>query len=233
MEQLPILFRDEHYVAVDKPSGMFVHRTRLAPDRVVVLQSLRDQIGMHVYPVHRLDRPTSGVLVFGLSGEAARRLSELFAEHAVEKTYHAVVRGYTEEQGVIDHPIRAEKETEGKPAVTAYRRLATVELPIPVDPFPTARYSLVEARPRTGRRHQIRRHLKHISHPIIGDTEYGQRVHNQLFRDHFDMHRLLLMAMELRFAHPFTGDAVVVRAPYPLEIEGLFERLGWAEAASW
>jgi len=230
MTELPVLFRDEHYVAVDKPGGLLVHRTRLAPDRDVAMRRVRDQLGQHVYPVHRLDRPTSGVLVFALSSDAARRLATLFAEHAVSKVYHAVVRGYTPEEAVIDHPIRLEKGAEGKPAVSSYRLLATVELPIPVAPFQTSRYSLVEVRPETGRRHQIRRHFRHISHPLIGDTEYGKRPHNQLFRDHFGVNRLLLMAVELSFRHPYTDEAVAIRAPYTPEVRELFRRLGWPES---
>ncbi|MCW8904143.1 pseudouridine synthase, partial [Sedimenticola sp.] len=165
MSELTILYRDEHYIAVDKPAGLLVHRTRISEDTRFVLQTLRDQIGRRVYPVHRLDRPTSGVLVFGLDSDAARRLVQLFEQRQVRKRYLAVVRGYTAESDVIDYPLREEGHKAPQAAVTGYRRLATVELPIAVGRYASARYSLLEVRPETGRMHQIRKHMKHIFHP--------------------------------------------------------------------
>ncbi|MGV6825767.1 MAG: pseudouridine synthase [bacterium] len=212
---LQVLFHDEHYIAVDKPPDLLVHRSVLSRDRVFLLQRLRDQIGQHVYPIHRLDRATSGVIVFGLNGEAANRLAEQFTAREVSKIYHAVVRGWMPEHEMrLDHPLQ-DPET-GKPfqeAVTGFRELSRVELPYAVDRYPASRYALVEASPETGRRHQIRKHLKHLSHPIIGDVRYGKGTHNRFFRDQFGIQRLLLRAMSLGFIHPYTSEDIEIPVP--------------------
>lgn len=227
MQPLTILYQDEHYVAIDKPAGMLVHRTRIAEEAEYAMQRLRDQLGQHVFVVHRLDRPTSGVLLFALSSEAARAMCAVFESRQVEKRYLAVVRGWTDENGTIDHALREEKHKEAQQAVTHYRRLATVELDIPIGRYPKARYSLVEARPETGRMHQIRKHFAHIFHPLVGDTTYGEGRHNRLFRDQFGIDRLLLMATELCFVHPYRNETVALRAPLPPEVATLFAQMGW------
>ena len=227
MNALTILYQDPHYVAIDKPAGMLVHRTRIAEASEYAMQRLRDQLGRRVYIIHRLDRPTSGVLLFALSPEAARAMCALFESRQVAKKYLAVVRGYTDESGVIDYPLREEKHKEPQQAVTRYRRLATVELDIPVGRYPKARYSLVEAVPETGRMHQIRKHFAHIFHPLVGDTTHGEGRHNRLFRDHFAMERLLLLATELSFSHPYRGNRVTIGAPLPPDVATLFARFSW------
>jgi tRNA pseudouridine65 synthase len=228
MQKLPILFQDENYIAIHKPPGLLVHRTRISQDKQFVLQMLRNQIGQWVYPVHRLDRPTSGVLIFGLSSDAARQLVQQFEQRKVEKRYLAVVRGYTEESGVIDYPLQEEKWTEPQSAVTSYSKLDQVELPYPVGRYQTARYSLLEVQPQTGRMHQIRKHMKHVFHPIVGDTTHGDGKHNQLFRDQFNISRLLLVASELGFQHPYTKEHLNIRSEPEPELQNLFEKLGWA-----
>jgi tRNA pseudouridine65 synthase len=230
MQPLTILYQDEHYVAIDKPSGMLVHRTRIAEEAEYAMQRLRDQLGQHVFVVHRLDRPTSGVLLFALSSEAAREMCAVFESRQVEKRYLAVVRGWTDEAGVIDYALREEKHKEAQQALTRYRRLATVELDIPIGRYPQARYSLVEALPETGRMHQIRKHFAHIFHPLLGDTTYGEGRHNRLFRDHYGCERLLLMATLLRFIHPYSREPVTIHAAPPEDVRTLFAQLGWTEA---
>lgn len=160
--------------------------------------------------MHRLDRATSGVLLFALDPDAARRLGAAFTAHAVRKHYLAVVRGWVADAGVIEHPVRDRDEGTRRPAVTHYRRLAQVELPVAVDRHPTSRYSLVGIRPQTGRRHQIRQHFKHLSHPLIGDTSYGNGRHNRYFRRAYGIQRLLLEARSLAFAHPYSGEQLCV-----------------------
>lgn len=211
--QLRILYQDPHYVAIDKPPGLLVHRSPISRDRVFAVQTLRDQIGQRVYPVHRLDRATSGVLIFGLSTEAASRLAAQFQSHQVDKAYLAVARGWVDETGLIDHPV-ADEEGSGlaQAAITRYRRLATIELPHSVDRYPSARYSLVRILPETGRRQQIRKHFKHISHHLIGDTTHGNGRHNRFFRERYDIHRLLLMSWQLGFRHPYLKQRVLVGA---------------------
>jgi len=234
-EQLPILYADDAVVVVNKPSGLLVHRSPIDRHETrFAVQMLRDQLGRRVYPVHRLDKGTSGALAFALDRETAAALAGTFASREVAKTYIAVVRGWPEESGVIDRELAAIQdeyalpaETAAKPAHTSYRRLATVELPVRVDRYPTSRYALLELHPETGRRHQLRRHLAHLSHPIIGDSTYGKGRHNRLFAESFGMRRLLLACVRLEFRHPATGEALRIEADPGAELESLFARLGW------
>lgn len=230
--QVRILYQDEHLVAVDKPPGLLVHRTRLAAgEDDALLQRLHHALGRYVYAVHRLDRPTSGVVVFGLTREAGRRLSLLFETRRVAKGYLAVVRGYLgTRDGVIDYPLRDAPDLPLRSALTAYRTLAQVELPHPVGRYPVSRYSLVAVRPQTGRTHQIRRHFHHVFHPIVGDTTHGEGRHNRLFREHYGCERLLLHAVSLVFDHPFRAAAVRIEAPPDADWQALMERLGWGMA---
>ena len=228
---LKILFQDENYVAVDKPPGVQVHRSWISEENeVFLLQRLRDQIGQRVYTIHRLDRPTSGVILFALSSEAARKMCGVFENREVEKRYLAIVRGYTDDAGHIDYPLQEEPHKAAQDAVTDYRTLARVELPIAIGRYNTARYSLVEITPITGRSRQIRKHFHHIFHPLIGDTSHGEGRHNRLFRDHFDVQRLLLHARQLRFRHPQSGEEITISAPLPEEFEKLFGEFGWKVA---
>lgn len=213
MEELPILFQDSHLIAVNKPAGMLVHRTEwFREEGLPLLQRLRDQIGCRVYPVHRLDRPTSGVIVFALSSKIASGLCEEFREHRVVKRYQAVVRGWTEDAFCVDYAIADDKEKERVEARTGFRTVSKTELPFAVGRYETARYSLVEAVPETGRLHQIRKHLKHIFHPIVGDVSHGDSAHNRFFRSQFDCHRLLLHAETLAFHHPVTSEWMTITA---------------------
>ena len=239
---MEILYRDEHLVAVHKPPGLLVHRSPIDRHETrFALQEVRDLLGRRVFPVHRLDKPTSGVLLFALDPGAARRMVDAFAVGSVTKTYLAVVRGSMPAEGVIDHPLTEEpdrlapggvgaEKKAPQSAITAYRRLAEVELPVAVGRYPSSRYSLVALSPRTGRRHQLRRHLKHLFHPIIGDTNYGEGRHNRFFRDEFHMSRLLLHAAELTIPHPETGASVTVRAPVEGDFAAIVTRFGWLPA---
>lgn len=236
---LDVLYQDDQIVAVNKPSGWLVHRTALEPRATeIAMIAVRDQIGREVFPVHRLDRPTSGVLLFALNPAAARALGEEFAAHRVEKKYLAVVRGVpaTAVQR-IDHALREEhdriadtKARADKPpqaAVTDIECLAGVELAVAVDKYPTSRYGLVEARPLTGRKHQIRRHLNHISHPIIGDVQHGKGKHNRFFEERFGVRRLLLACTGMTFQHPTRLEKVSVKAPLCPQFLRVMHALGW------
>jgi tRNA pseudouridine65 synthase len=213
---LDLLFSDPHLVAVHKPSGMVTHPRADCVDGLSCVETLKELLGRPVYPVHRLDRATSGVLLMALDPETARSLCALFASQQVIKTYLAVVRGILPSQGTIDRALASREKKDGtpKPSVTDYRCLASIEMPWPVRPYPTARYSLACLRPRTGRRHQLRRHLAGISHPILGDTVYGDGAHNRALRDHLACHRLLLHAASLDLPHPtYPKSRLVIRAP--------------------
>ncbi len=237
-ETLPILYQDETLIAVNKPAGLLVHRSEIDRHETrFAMQLVRNQIGQHVYPLHRLDKPTAGVLLFALTPEIARSMMEQFASHNVHKRYLAVVRGYTEEAAVIDYPLKealdkmtdrqAQQDKPAQPAVTEYHRLATVELPYAVGRYGSARYSLLRLTPRTGRKHQIRRHMKHIFHPIIGDTSHGDGKQNDFFRQQFNCQRLLLAATELEIIHPTTHQPLLIQAPLDVDYQQIIDTFGW------
>lgn len=212
-----ILYVDEHLAVWSKPSGELVHRG-WARGEPTSMTRLRDELGRWVYPVHRLDRGTSGALLMALDSDMARALGELFAAGDVDKSYLALTRGHPPEAIVVDHPVRkGEKGDERVAAVTALRRLAV---------SPMARCSLVAASPQTGRLHQIRRHLKHLSHPIVGDVRYGDGRVNRDFRARFELHRLALHANRIRLVHPATGEVLDVDAPLPSDLAEPLAALG-------
>ena len=241
---LDILFQDDYVVAIDKPSGLLVHRTALdRHETEVAVQRLRDQIGQRVWPVHRLDRGTSGVLVFALNPEAAHALAQQFAAHLPAKRYLAVVRGHPPEAGEIDHPLRriddaidpraareGAESVAAQPALTRYRRRAVAEMPVAIDRYPTSRYALVEAMPLTGRTHQIRRHLKHIAHPIIGDATYGKGPHNRYVATLCGEPRLLLACIHMHIRHPVSGEDIELRCRPGSAFDRLAQVFGWDAA---
>jgi len=238
-EILEIIYQDEHIVAINKPSNLLVHRSWIDKEETrFAIQILRDQIGQYVYPVHRLDKPTSGVLLFALSKEVARAISEQMQERAFKKEYIAIVRGYTPQSGEIDYTLKevldkmtdakAQTDKEAQSAVTGYETISQVELPFSVGRYKTTRYSLVSLRPRTGRKHQLRRHMKHLLHPIVGDTKYGRGEHNRFFREQFDAHRLLLHAHKLTFLHPVLNKEMTLSAGVDEVFLDLFAQLGFA-----
>ena len=230
-DQFDILFEDEHLVAINKPSGILVHRTRISEDTRFVLQLLRDQLGQRLFPVHRLDRGTSGALVLGKNGEAASLLGAQFRNKEVEKEYLAVIRGFVSSEGTIDYPIANDPAKPRQEAVTHFTRLSQSELDWPIGRYATARYSLVEIRTETGRRHQIRRHFAHIRHPVIGDKKHGDCKHNKYLREEWGIVRLLLHASELGVVHPFTGEKIRVVAPLGNVFHAAIERLGLRKEA--
>lgn len=237
MKPLTLLYRDNRIAIFNKPSGLLLHRSFIdRHEKLFALQMARNLLGQRVYPVHRLDRPTSGLLLFALSPEDAATLTESFTSGAVSKTYLAICRGIPPESGVIDYPLIEEQDRcdpyrqegkEAQSAVTCFRRLAAVELEHRVGRYPTSRYSLVEATPATGRRHQIRRHFKHIFHPLIGDVNYGEGRHNRFFREEFGCARLLLHASGLTFPHPEDGRLLTVQAPLDPVFAAIVDTLGW------
>ncbi|MEE2960690.1 MAG: pseudouridine synthase [Myxococcota bacterium] len=217
IEDLDSLYEDPDLVVINKPSGLLVHRG-WDNDKVVAMTLVRDYVGRHVFPVHRLDRPTSGALIFALNKEAARALSQSFEAGHHQKAYLALVRGITPDEGIIDHPVPKEPRGERVDAITYFRRLYYFE-----------RYSWVAAWPKTGRLHQIRRHLKHMTHPLIGDVNYGKGEHNRLFRERFGLQRLALHASSISFCHLRSGEPVTVRAPMPADLAGPLQAMGVPE----
>ncbi|WP_160068474.1 pseudouridine synthase [Sphingobacterium bovisgrunnientis] len=223
---LDILYRDEYLIAINKPHGLLVHRSSIANDASeFALQLLRDQIGQPVYPAHRLDRKTGGILLFSLDKETDKKTQPLFQDKKMDKRYLAVLRGYCPEEGIIDYPLLKENGT-AQDAITHYKRLATAEIDVPQGKFPTSRYSLVEANPETGRMHQLRRHFAHIMYPIIGDRPHGCNKQNKLWKEKFEMDTMLLHASALTFIHPWTEEKIEIKADMNSEFKRVLEILG-------
>ncbi|MCL1093425.1 tRNA pseudouridine(65) synthase TruC [Shewanella kaireitica] len=237
---IEILFEDDDVVAIHKPAGLLVHRSYLARrERFFAMQLTRDKVGCHVFPVHRLDRPTSGILLFAKSSEMANALCEQFASHSIGKEYLAIVRGNMHEAATLDYALKeelddvADKDVDpnkaAQDAVTSYKPLLNSEIPYASGRYATSRYALVHLSPHTGRKHQLRRHMAHLRHPILGDTTHGDGKQNKFFREHFGINRLWLIAKKLSFNHPRTGERVAVETELEQEWFTLFDELGWSE----
>lgn len=212
---LEILYQDDWLVCVNKPSGTLVHRG-WGEDGPLALQLLRDQLGRLVFPVHRLDRQTSGALLFAFYPEVARDLQAGFESGSISKTYLALCRGHDPSLTVVDHPLQREPgQGVPKPARTDLSLLGHA-----------GRYGLYRVWPRTGRAHQIRRHLKHASHPLVGDVRYGKGAHNRIFREEHDFHRLALHCEQLELLHPRTGGLLRINADLPPDFSRLLAKLG-------
>lgn len=215
---LNILLETPNLLAIDKPSGLLVHRG-MAADKVTLVDLVAEYLqSKTTYPMHRLDRGTSGVILFAKDSETARVLQTQFTEHTIQRTYIALVRGAFTESKVLDHPVPKGEGKERVPATTSFE-------PIEVLPATPRTLSLVQAQPKTGRFHQIRRHLKHLNHPIIGDANYGKGALNREIASAYGIERLALHAAELVFQDPDSGSEIKVLSPIPLDLAQGFERL--------
>ncbi|HOY14611.1 MAG TPA: pseudouridine synthase [Saprospiraceae bacterium] len=222
-----ILYQDEQLIAINKPCGFFVHRTKLDNQAsTLVLPNLRDQIGQRVYPVHRLDRKTSGVLLFALDQITQSQMNKKFAENEVSKTYQAIVRGHTAPDFEIDYAIINDKN-KLQEALTYGKTMAHAEIPYCSWKHPSSRYSLVELYPQTGRQHQLRKHLSHIFHPIIGDRPHGCNKQNKFFLETFELNEMMLHATKLQFIHPNTTTEIIINAPALGEFSRIADILGF------
>lgn len=228
---LDILYQDDALIAVNKPAGLAVHRSKMVGNAdTFLVDVLREQVGGTVYLAHRLDRATSGVLLIARSSDVAAALGEQFMGRDVHKQYLAVVRGWPEPtEGVVDYPLPGSRDTgPRRNARTAYRRLMTVEVPIALGRYPQQRYACVLAEPQSGRFRQIRKHMAHIHHPVIGDCQHGRSDHNRLYKQYFGCHRMLLHAWRLSFRHPVDGRPMKLEAPLDIAFQAVMERFGWA-----
>ncbi len=224
---LEILFEDDYYVAVHKPHGLLVHRSSIAKDvEVFALQTLRDQLGLHVYPVHRIDRKTAGVLLFAKSPASAKAMGEIWEQGQVKKLYYAIVRGFFLEPILCEQALKNERGNWQEAATHFYPQIQ-YEINIPFNGFPTSRYSLVQCQPLTGRTHQIRRHLSHLNHPIIGDRPWGCNKQNKLFLELWSVDTMMLLACSLEFKHPYTQEELCIQTDFSeqmLRLLNLFEK---------
>lgn len=216
---LEVLYRDQFMVVVNKPHGLLVHKSSIARDAEEwALQLVRDQLGETVYPAHRLDRKTSGCLMFALDKESHKAATRIFAERQINKVYHAIVRGFIVEEEYIDYPLINDRG-KTQEALTYIKPVKRYELDVPLGKHPTSRYTLLEIKPETGRMHQIRKHMNHLRHPILGDRPYGCNKQNKLWKDRWGMTTLALHAQSLEFNHPRTDHIVKVAAPYTEELK--------------
>lgn len=226
-ELLEIVYQDENLIAINKPHGLLVHKSSIANDTdQFAVQILRDQIGQRVYPVHRLDRKTGGVLLFALNEEFNSMMQKRFAENLIKKDYYAIVRGYTPDSMEIDYPLKRE-DGVSQEAFTRFTTIDRAEVPFQVGKHPTSRYSLVLLKPETGRMHQLRKHMAHIFHPIIADRPHGCNKQNKFFLEHFGMNTMLLHASRLVFEHPIHGNPVYIHAKTQPEFKRMVETLGF------
>lgn len=226
--RIPVLFADEWLAVVDKPAGLMAHDSKLARGETEFLSdALREQFGKPIFLIHRLDRATSGCLLVAFDRDTAALLGQKFQTRDMDKRYLAVCRGWPQpEQAVVDHPLDGGPgKPEKKAAQTAYRVLATAELPIPDAKHESSRYALLECQPLTGRFRQIRRHLKHAFHHLIGDSSHGDGRHNRVFRMQ-GVHRMLLHAWRLEFIHPHSGERVRAQAALDAEFKKALDFLG-------
>lgn len=225
-----ILYEDDYIVCASKPNNVVVHHahhSRNVADEASLLQLLQEQCGEKLYPIHRLDRKTSGILLLAKKSEYVAKFQELFTNNQIQKTYYGIVRGHAPETKIIDSPVKGRDANVHKDAETHLETLKTVTVDIPVKPYDTSRYSLVKLMPKTGRLHQLRIHMNKISHPLIGDPKYGDKNHNMMFLENFNCENLFLHARSLAFIHPYLNEKLEIIAELPQDWNTVFERFGW------
>jgi tRNA pseudouridine65 synthase len=232
---LETIFEDEYLLCVSKPNNMLVHHayhSRNVGDETSLLQSIFDEKSLKVYPIHRLDRKTSGIILLAKQKEFVSKFQELFTSQEIKKTYYGIVRGYSPEVKIIDSPVKGRDATIHKEALTQLKTLEKITLNIPVKPYETSRYSLVQLSPKTGRMHQLRVHTNKISHPLIGDAKYGDKNHDVMFAENFGWKNLFLHAGKLEFTHPFSSEKLILKASFPQDWTALFREFSWENPLS-
>jgi tRNA pseudouridine65 synthase len=224
------IFEDEYFIGVHKPNNMLVHHahhSRNISDETSLLQLILKKTGLKVYPIHRLDRKTSGIILLAKKTQYVSTFQKLFTHHEIQKIYYGVVRGFSPETKIIDSPVKGRDASVHKAALTYLKTISKITLEIPVEPYDSSRYSLVELSPKTGRMHQLRVHANKISHPLIGDPKYGDKNHNQMFDKQFGWKHMFLHAGKLEFIHPFTSEKLLLKAAFPKDWISLFEKFAW------
>lgn len=214
---LDIIYEEDGFLICNKPNNLLIHHSHFARniDETSLAQLVRKYVGAKIHPIHRLDRKTSGAVLFAKNVEMATSLRAIFENHQIQKTYYALVRGYLDQEGLINYPIKSEDDKDYKDAETRFLCVEQVEFDRPVEPYPKSRYSLAKLSPLTGRTHQLRKHMNKIAHPIIGDPRYGNRHHNHAFQNWFNHPMLFLHAHSLEFQHPISGEQFQVKAEFP------------------
>lgn len=226
---IKIIFKDEYIVVVNKPNNFIIHESHYARNirEITLLDFLQKQLGYPVYPAHRLDRKTSGIIILLKEKLFVAHFQALFTNNAIHKTYYAIVRGFSKSAGTIDSPVKNDDTGAYKTALTNYESIANIELDIPVPPYNSSRYSLIKLMPETGRMHQLRKHLNKINHPIVGDYKYGDRFHNRMFETQFNCIYMFLHAYSISFVHPITNKELDLTAEFPKDWLQLFKKFNW------
>ncbi|WP_420573460.1 pseudouridine synthase [Kordia sp.] len=225
-----ILYEDDFVIAVSKPNNMLVHHSHMARNQAeeqTLVGLLQETYEKEVFPIHRLDRKTSGIVLCAKEKAFVAKFQVLFTTDKIQKVYYGIARGFSPENGLIDSPVKGRDAKVYKNALTHYKTLTTVSLPIAVQPFDTSRYSLIELLPKTGRMHQLRIHLNKINHPLIGDPKYGDRFHNRMFQAEFEVSNLFLHAQSLTFTHPFLEKRIVITCPFPRHWHTIAAKFQW------
>ncbi len=230
--QIEIIHQDNYCILVNKPNNVLVHHSfhsRNKIDEKSLLQLLENQLGRKFYPVHRLDRKTSGIILLATKKEYVSKFQILFTTNEIKKTYYGVVRGFTQDQMVINSPVKGKDALVYKEAETHLQLLENITVDIPVKPYDRSRYALVQLKPKTGRMHQLRIHMNKIAHPLINDAKYGDKNHNIMYEDQFGWKNLFLHAGSLEFIHPFTKKAFNVKARFFKDWIELFQEFKWKD----
>ncbi|WGH77048.1 pseudouridine synthase [Tenacibaculum tangerinum] len=226
--KLAILYEDEYILCVVKPNNVVVHHahhSRNVAEEDSLLQMITQQLGEKMYPIHRLDRKTSGIMLLAKETRFVAQFQELFTNNEIQKTYHGIVRGHAPESKIIDSPVKGRDANVHKDAETHLFTMKTATINIPVKPYDSSRYSLVKLEPKTGRLHQLRIHMNKISHPLIGDPKYGDKNHNTMFVENFGCENLFLHAYSLEFIHPFSKKKLFIKADYPKDWYVVLEKV--------
>lgn len=227
---LEIIFEDEYILCVHKPNNVLVHHafhSRNVAEEDSLLQLIKNELGIKVFPIHRLDRKTSGIILLAKETHFVSKFQELFTNKEINKTYFGIVRGFSPETKTIDSPVKGRDANVHKEALTYLKTLEKVTLNIPVKPYESSRYSFVALSPKTGRMHQLRVHANKISHPLIGDPKYGDKNHNVMFEENFGCSNMFLHAGKLEFKHPFTSEELILKANFPKDWITLFDEFSW------
>ena len=227
---IEIIFEDKYLLVVNKPNNFIIHESHYARNirETTLLQFLEQQLGYPVYPAHRLDRKTSGIILLLKDKQYVAQFQALFTDNSIHKTYYAIVRGFSPEAGMIDSPVKNDDTGVYKDALTNYESVTTIELDIPVHPYSSSRYSLIKLMPQTGRMHQLRKHMNKVNHPIVGDYKYGDRFHNRMFETEFNCEYMFLHAYSILFTHPITDVKLELTAQFPSDWQQIFKKFNWA-----
>lgn len=231
ISSIEIVYEDEYIIAVNKPNNFLIHNSHYARNiaEKTLLDVLQEQLNYPVYPLHRLDRKTSGIILFLKQKEFVAQFQDLFTTNTVTKTYYAIVRGFSPNAGTIDSPVKNDDTGVYKDAITDYKTIHSVELAIPVHPYDNSRYSLIELTPKTGRMHQLRKHLNKLNHPIVGDYKYGDRFHNRMFETEFNCIYMFLHAFAIHFKHPLSHQNISLSADFPSDWHKMFQQFNWQQ----